>query len=138
MKGTEIFKQTILNYLENRAASDGLFAQAYAKPGKDIDACITYILTCVQKSQCNGFDDSQIYNMAVHFYDEDDIEVGNLLDCDVFVNHFVELTPQEKEQARKDAIQRAQDEAYKEMTKPVKKTKKERTVVNTQPSLFDF
>lgn len=52
------------------------------------------------------------------------------------VNHVVELTEEEKEQARKDAIQKVQDEAYRKMIQPVKKAKK--AVLNPQPSLFDF
>ncbi len=35
--------------------------------------------------------------MAVHYYDEDDIEVGKAVSCQVAVNHVVELT---KEQHR--------------------------------------
>ncbi|EGK05209.1 hypothetical protein HMPREF9456_02973 [Dysgonomonas mossii DSM 22836] len=74
--------------------------------------------------------------MAVHFYDEDNIEVGKQINAHVVVNHVVELTAEEKEQARKDAIQKAQDEAYRKMIQPVKKTKK--VALNPQPSLFDF
>jgi peptidyl-tRNA hydrolase len=71
-----------------------------------------------------------------HYYDEGNIEVGKPINAHVVVNHVVELTKEEKEQAHKDAIQRVQDEAYRKMTQPVKKTKK--TEVKTQPSLFDF
>ena len=71
-----------------------------------------------------------------HYYDEDNIEVGKPMNAHVVVNHVVELTAEEKEQARKDAIQKAQDEAYKKMTQPVKRAKK--VALNPQPSLFDF
>ena len=138
MKGTDIFKRTIHTYLVKRAASDELFAEKYANPQKNIDDCITYILSTVQKSGCNGFADDEIYSMAVHYYDEDNIEIGKPMNANVVVNHVVELTEEEKEQARKDAIQRVQDEAYKKMTQPVKKAKKEKVTINTQPSLFDF
>ena len=70
------------------------------------------------------------------FYDEDNIEVGKAMNAHVVVNHVVQLTEEEKEQARQDAIQKAQDEAYRKMTQPVKKAKK--VVLTTQPSLFDF
>lgn len=69
-------------------------------------------------------------------YDEDNIEVGKSMNAHVVVNHVVELTEEEKELARQDAIQKAQDEAYRKMTQPVKKAKK--VVLNPQPSLFDF
>ena len=136
MKGTDIFKRTIHTYLVKRAANDELFAEKYDNPDKNIEDCCTYILNQVQKSGCNGFADDEIYSIAVHYYDEDNIEVGKPINAYVVVNHVVELTAEEKEQARKDAIQKAQDEAYRKMTQPVKKTKK--VTLNTQPSLFDF
>lgn len=76
------------------------------------------------------------YSAWRYYYDEDNIEVGKPMNVHVVVNHVVELTAEEKEQARKDAIQKAQDEAYKKITQPVKKTKK--VALNPQPSLFDF
>lgn len=54
----------------------------------------------------------------------------------VAVNHVVELTAEEKEQARQDAIQKAQDDAYNKIMQPKKKAK--RVEMNNQPSLFDF
>ena len=137
MKSTNHFKNTIKAYLDQRAETDVLFAFQYSKSDKNIDDCITYILNEVQKSGCNGFADEEIYNMAVHFYDEDTIEIGMPVNnAHVVVNHFVELTEEEKEQARQEAIQRVQDEAYKKMIRPVKKVKQ--AIVNIQPNLFDF
>ncbi len=136
MKATNHFKNTIKAYLDQRAETDVLFSFQYSKPEKNIDDCITYILNQVQKSGCNGFADDEIYSMAVHYYDEDNIEIGKSINANVVVNHVVELTAEEKEEARREAIQRAQDEAYKKMTQPVKKTKK--VEINPQPSLFDF
>lgn len=137
MKASNHFKNTIKAYLDKRAETDVLFSLQYSKPEKSIDDCITYILNEVKKSGCNGFADDEIYNMAVHFYDEDNIEIGMpMSNAHVVVNHFVELTEEEKEQARQDAIQKAQDEAYRKMTQPVKKAKK--IALTPQPSLFDF
>lgn len=70
------------------------------------------------------------------FYDEDNIEIGNPINAQVAVNHVVVLTAEEKEQARQEAIQKAQDEAYRKMTQPTKKAK--RVALTIQPSLFDF
>lgn len=136
MKASNHFKNTIKTYLDQRAEEDVLFSFQYTKPEKNIDDCITYILNTVQKSGCNGFADDEIYSMAVHYYDEDNIQVGKPMNAHIAVNHVVELTAEEKEQARQDAIRKAQDEAYRKATQPVKKTKK--VVLNPQPSLFDF
>jgi hypothetical protein len=136
MKSTEIFKRTIQNYLEQQAANDKLFAASYSKPQKNIDDCITYILNTVQKSGCNGFADDEIYGMAIHYYTEDNINVGNPVNCNVVVNHTVELTVEEKEEARKEAMQRVQDEAYRQMKQSGRKSAAKQTVVNEQLNLF--
>ncbi len=136
MKTTDHFKNTIKAYLDQRAESDLLFSFKYSAPKKNIDDCITYILNQVQKSGCNGFADDEIFGMAVHYYDEDNIETGKPMNAHIVVNHVVELTAEEKEQARQDAIQKAQDEAYRKMTQTVKKAKK--VILTPQPSLFDF
>ena len=72
-----------------------------------------------------------------HFYDEDNIEIGKPMhNAQIAVNHIVVLTAEEKEQARQDAMQKAQDEAYRTMTQLTKKAKK--VALTIQPSLFDF
>lgn len=111
MKASNHFIRTILTYLELRAESDSLFAESFTKENKNIDDCITYILNEVQKSGCMGFADDEIYSMAVHYYDEDDIEVGKPMNGKIVVNHVVELSEEEKEQAKQDAIQKAMNEA---------------------------
>ena len=89
MKGTEQFKKTIQTYLDERARTDELFAVTYAKENKNIDDCITFILNQVKNSGCNGFADDEIYSLAVHYYDEDTIDVGKPLSCNVVVNHVL-------------------------------------------------
>ncbi len=138
-KGTRAFNDTIKAYLEERAENDALFAVKFANPSKSVEDCVTYILNQVQKSGCNGFDDAEIYGMAIHFYEESEIEVGNPINCQVVVNHMVELTEEEKEQARQDAINRLRDEEMAKMRRPIqpKKTAEKKNQVE-QPSLFDL
>lgn len=137
MKSTERFKETIKSYLDKRASEDELFAVVYAKEEKNIDDCCTYILNEVQKSGCNGFADEEIYSMAVHYFDEDNIEVGKKISCNVVVNHTIELTDEEKADARKKAIEQYQQQELKKLQDRQKKPKAEK-VENVQPSLFDF
>lgn len=136
MKASNHFKNTIKAYLDQRAESDVLFSLQYSKPDKNIDDCLTYILNTVQKLGCNGFADEEIYSMAVHYYDEDNINIGAPVDCHVTVNHVVELTEEEKQQAHKEALQKAQDEAYAKLTQPTKRVKQSETA--NQQSLFNF
>ena len=138
MKGTEHFTRTIAEYLNQRAMTDPLFAPNLMKPNKNIEECITYILNEVQKSGCNGFDNDEIYSMAVHYYDEDNIEIGKPTNCQVMVNHMVELTEEEKAEARQEAIKQYQrEELAKIQSRNARPQKKEMAEV-AQPSLFDF
>ena len=148
MKGTEHFTRTIAEYLNQRAMTDPLFAPNLMKPNKNIEECITYILNEVQKSGCNGFDDDdellraqleKIFSMAVHYYDEDDIEVGKAVSCQVAVNHIVELTEEEKAEARQEAIKQYQrEELAKLQSRNARVKKTENVATQVQPSLFDF
>lgn len=138
MKVSIHFKNEIQNYLEQRAEYDELFAHSYRNPLKNIEDCLTYILTYVQKSGCNGFSDDEIFGQAVHYYDEVDIEIGKPIDCKVVVNHMVELTVEEKEQARRDAVKRIENEAYAKMKQHRERTTAKKVEVKPQATLFDF
>ncbi len=87
------FKEAIRVYLAERADNEPEFAVTLAKPQKSLDDCLTYILNQVKNSGQMGFADEDIYNMAVHYYDEDDIKIGHSLQCNVVVNHHVESRP---------------------------------------------
>ena len=126
MKGTEHFTRTIAEYLNQRAMTDPLFAPNLAKPNKNIEECVTYILNEVQKSGCNGFDDDEIYSMAVHYYDEE-------------VTLVVELTEEEKAEARQEAIKQYQREELAKIQKRNERPKKVQTQApQQQTSLFDL
>lgn len=135
MKVSAPFKNAIQSYLEQRAEYDELFARSYRNPLKNIEDCITYILNEVQKSGFSGFDDDEVFSMAVHYYDEADIEIGKPIECKVVVNHHVELTEEEKAQVRKEAVKRAESEAYIRMTKR-KTTPKKENINNGQMTLL--
>lgn len=139
MKATEHFKQTIKAYLDERAKNDELFAVSYAKENKNMDDCVAFILNQVKRSKCMGLTDEEVYSLAVHFFDEDDIEIGNPIACNVIVNHTVELTEEEKAQARQEALKEYQAEQLRKMQKRTNKpkTSKARPEITT-PSLFDF
>ena len=136
MKGTDHFKRTIQMYLEQRAAEDALFAKNYRNPAKNIDECVTYILNYVKKSGCNGFTDGEIFGQAVHYYDENEIEVGKPMNCQVVVNHVVELTAEEKAEARQNAVRKYQEEELRKLHNRNRPSARKET--QSQPSLFDL
>ncbi|MDY5859050.1 MAG: PcfK-like family protein [Porphyromonas sp.] len=138
MKGTEQFTRTIAEYLNQRAMTDPLFAPSLQKPHKNIEDCITYILSQVQQSGCNGFEDDEIYSMAVHYYDEDELEVGSRVGCNVVVNHTIVLTEEEKAEAREKAIKQYQAEELRKLQEAKRTKGKANTEQAPQPSLFDM
>jgi hypothetical protein len=61
-------------------------------------------------SCCKGFADEEIYSLACHFFDETEIKVVISIQCQVAVNHVVQLTEEENVQALQDAIRKYQEE----------------------------
>lgn len=147
-KVSQSFKDTIKAYLDQRAQSDPLFATSYQKEGKNLDECCNYIVQEVQKMHVNGLADDEVFGLAVHYYDEDNLGEIKEVNCKVVVNHTVELTEEEKEQARKAVLAEFQKEEIaklrsqkkepeeKEKKKTPAKPKPEATF--NSPSLFDF
>lgn len=141
MKPSNNFNQTIQAYLEDRAKADELFAITFAKPQKSIDECCAYIIGEAQKQIQNNvaaISDAEVFGMAVHYYDEDDIKIASLpanVESSVSSSSAsVELTDEEKEKARQAAIQRLSEEQHALLKKKAAKPKKEVEV--QQMSLF--
>ena len=103
MKSTDHFKQTIKEFLYQKGKEDLKFREKLKNPKKKLKDCITYILNQVKNSGCNGFTDDEIYGMALHYYDEENIDPGKPINCKVIVNHQVELTEEEIAEQKKKA-----------------------------------
>lgn len=103
MKTTDRFKEAIEQHLKYRGFKDPLFAETLKKPNKNIEECINYILNEVQKSGINGYAEEEIYNMAVHYYDEDDIKSNDRPAVKVVINKQIKLTKEEIAEAKKEA-----------------------------------
>lgn len=71
-------KTAIKTYLDARAASDPQFAERYNNPNKSIDECCKYITGeayAKAKNDTAVLSDEEVYGMAVHYYDEDNITI---------------------------------------------------------------
>ena len=135
-RGTRAFNDTIKAYLEKRADNDALFAIRFANPSKSVEDCVTYIINQVQKSGCNGFTDGEIFGQAIHYYEENEIEVGKPMDCQVVVNHVVKLTAEEKAEARQNAVRKYQEEELRKLQNRHRPSARKEN--QPQPSLFDL
>ncbi len=107
---TDLFKKRITDYLEKRAAEDKLFAEAYNKPEKSIKECLNYIIGEARKlGSAVVMDDAEVFGLAVHYYDEDDIKVNRLAAgtrAKVSASPPVVLTEEEKAKLKEDAEKR--------------------------------
>lgn len=74
------FETVIKNILDQRAQEDPQFAAVYAKPHKSLEECCKYIYQEAEKANKKrqrvlGAKGEEIIGLAIHYYDEDDIEV---------------------------------------------------------------
>ena len=97
---------------------------------------MTHILHHVQKIGCNGFTDGEIFGQAIHYYEENEIEVGKPMDCQVVVNHVVKLTAEEKAEARQNAVRKYQEEELRKLQNRHRPSARKEN--QPQPSLFDL
>ena len=92
------FETSIKNFLDQLAQEDELFAKTYAKKNKSIKECCQFIYQQVQKARtgnarCVACEDDEIYGLAIHYYDEDDLEVSNEKTQVEEVKHVPTLKP---------------------------------------------
>lgn len=144
-KEEEGIKPIILAYLEDRAKNDELFAVAYAKENKNIDECIDFIFSEAHKlGNAVCVSDAEVFGWAVHYYDEDDIEINNVSQGERSVSVSapkVELTDEEmaklREQAEKEYIMEVRSELInKDKRAKAAKREKEQQAQSLMGSLF--
>lgn len=73
------FETAIKQFLDNLACEDAAFAETYKKPNKSISECCKYICQEVEKNRkgakCVACSDEEVFGLAIHYYDEDNIVV---------------------------------------------------------------
>lgn len=83
-----------------------------------------------------GATDDEVYDLAVRYYLEDvkvDTKIGDHVR--IVCNQIIELTEEEKEEARQKAIRQYQEEELKKLQSRKKPAVKKE--IEVQPSLFD-
>ena len=134
MEFANSFKKVIKEHLEELALKDELFKVTYAKENKNIDDCVKYILEQVRKSECAGWPREDIFAMAVHYYDEDDLKISSKENkCRIVINKEVQLTEEEIQNAKEKAMDKAMAEQREKL---LKKSKRSTTKQDTQLSMF--
>ena len=139
MKGTRAFQETLEQYLSSMAQQDQLFADKFNNPSKTMEGCVYYVLSEVQKSGMNGFTDPEIYSMAVHYFVEEGIkDIPAMKDCQVVVNHQVELTAEEIEEMRQKAKEKVLTDEVTRLRNAGKKPSVAKPQQEEEPLLLSF
>lgn len=140
MKVSKAFEQAIKTMVDQYAESDSLFRSKLENEKKSITQCCEYICSEVKKIGRQGYADEEILQMAIHYYDEDDIKFDDPGEMTVVTNQIEELTQEEIEQERARAKELVRQKAYDEMVREQRKKneqkQKEKTVVDNQLSMF--
>lgn len=140
MQGQNEFKQAVENYLNNRAATDNDLAAKMKNAKKNIDGCVAYILGEVSRSGRSYYDDDEIFGLAVHYYDEQEVKTRPSR-VRKAVTPARALTAEQRKQSDDELEKRAAEVkskpwiAKKPEPKPQPKPKKAN---EGQLSLFDF
>lgn len=140
-------KKVIKDYLDQRAQIDELFAEAYAKPNKSIDECLEFIMGEARHLGGNAVcvPDDVVFGWAVHYYDEDDLEVEKISQSVRVSSSSVELSEDDKQAAYERAVSAYEqkcimklEEKQKERARKIAEKKKEANVQaqNITQSLF--
>ena len=96
------FENAIKEYLDARAKEDVKFAEKYSNGKKSLEECCRFILGEMKKKAAGGMygaTDAEVFGLAVHYYDEEDIKVEKNVSAEVVINR--ELTEEEKQQLDK-------------------------------------
>ena len=123
------------NYLKKRADTDPSVKNNLQKENKSLKECWDYVLGEVAKTMyrngkfgCAAGDDEDLYALAIHYYDEDDIKIAPLPST-----MKVEAKMDEDKKEEK-AAKTEPKETQKEKVKRISKSKKD--PVDGQISLF--
>lgn len=124
------------NYLKKRAETDPSVKNNLNKENKSLKECWDYVLGEVAKTMfrsgnfgCAAGDDEDLYALAVHYYDEDDIKIAPLP-----TNMRVEAKMDEEKKEERAAESEPKEAPKKEKVKRISKSKKD--PVDGQISLF--
>lgn len=139
-KTTNLWIKRIGKYLKSRDdMQDNL-----KKENKSLDECFRYILNEIaneyrkdnERTLFVSGDDEKIYELAIHYYDEDDLKVPKTL------NFITNADGSASKKFKKTSVNENKDDipvkivSHKKVTQP-KKAKKEKVAEN-QISLFDY
>lgn len=115
-KTVDPLMKPVQEYLEKRAAEDPQFAEKFNNPKKSLKDCCAYIYGEAKKraggSSCVYIPPEEVFGMAVHYYDEEDIKVtsAGYTGRATVAPKPVELTAEQKAKAEQAALDKYEAE----------------------------
>jgi hypothetical protein len=127
---TEYFEQCISRWLETEKQKDAAFAKKVEESGKNVEGCCNYILQQVKASKLCGYADEEVYGMARHYFDEEELkDPGSQGASRVVVSGHIDLSESEKAEAMAQAVRNYEAELKQkdlEAKKKAEESEKER------------
>ncbi len=142
MKSSTSAIEVMQQMLQERCIAEPMFAIKMANPSKSMEGAINYLCSQIQKSGLCVVDDATVMNLLVHYFDENEIEEGNI------VVSKPELSEEDKANLKEKAMEQYKEEQLRELRRQSqpKATAPKHTAtapkagaeINVQPSLFDL
>ena len=147
MKSNDSAIAVMQQMLQERCIAEPMFAIKMANPSKSMEGAINYLCSQIQKSGLCVVDNDTVMNLLVHYFDENEIEEGSKVNCNIVVSK-PELSEEDKANLKEKAMEQYKEEQLRELRRQSqpKATAPKHTAaapkagaeINVQPSLFDL
>lgn len=144
IKSNDTAIQVMQKMLQERCIAEPMFAIKMANPSKSMEGAVNYLCSQIQKSGLCVVDDTTVMNLLVHYFDENEIEEGGTVNCNIVVGK-PELSAEDKANLKEQAMEQYKEEQLRELrrqSQPKPQAKATRTAskagaeINVQPNLF--
>ena len=145
MKSNNAAIAAMQQMLQERCIAEPTFAIKMANPSKSMEGAVNYLCGQIQKSGLCCVDDATVMNILVHYFDENEIEEGGKVNCNIVVSK-PELSDEDKAKLKEQAMEQYTEELLRELrrqSQPKTQPKANATApkagaeIDTIPNLFD-
>lgn len=146
MKSNNAAIAAMQQMLQERCIAEPTFAIKMANPNKSMEGAINHLCRTIQKSGLCVVDDMTVENILVDYFDEDNIEDGGKVNCNIVVSK-PELSEEDKAELKEQAMEQYKEKQLralrrqsqpKAQSKPTATAPKAGAEIYVQPSLFDL
>lgn len=109
MKSNNAAIAAMQQMLQERCIAEPTFAIKMANPSKSMEGAVNYLCGQIQKSGLCCVDDATVMNILVHYFDENEIEEGGKVNCNIVVSK-PELSDEDKAELKEQAMEQFKDE----------------------------